>query len=506
MSVGVLGFLETLSEIIGTVFGALIGILVLIIQKFIWPLFYKLFMSLFSQLIMQGVIIMLRGLDFLVNVFDVFAGIKQITYTTYTAGVGNTPQNMTLIDMFMGFGVVKTAFMYITAIAVVVCFGITLFSVIKNMGDGILEGKGNVMDALKRALKAAFTLLLIPAMMWLLLNMSAVMLTQTSFAMDKSMEINIAGVKPNISRIVWLIGTADMKGKPATDSMSKPDNNNIRFRYYSDYRDGNVYYSYQKTGHGSTAFFEPKPTGKTDCRDILGREDSLELIKQMKKDFESKSGEEDGLFRYNFVTVIVVGVALILIMIATLVTFIGRIFDVLLLYLVSPFFVSMMPMDEGAMFNKWRDMFVAKMFQAFGPVIGMKLFIMMLPVLMDPNLVLNVGSGLPEDFQRFADVMARTFLIIGGCWSMYQSRTLIISLLSYEAAETADAGASALMGHMSKKVMSGVNRASSAIASGGASEGIGAPNKPGSGGGKGGDGGASKAESNKFIMDQQSKK
>ena len=51
---------------------------------------------------------------------------------------------------------------------------------------------------------------------------------------------------------------------------------------------------------------------------------------------------------------------MLIIMAICLVNFICRIFEVLLLFIASPLFVSAMPLDDGEKFKAWQDMFVCK--------------------------------------------------------------------------------------------------------------------------------------------------
>ena len=65
-----------------------------------------------------------------------------------------------------------------------------------------------------------------------------------------------------------------------------------------------------------------------------------------------------------------------------LIIFVQRIFELILLYLVSPYFVCMMPLDDGERFNRWREMFIGKCFTGFGSVIAMRLFLLVCPLVM----------------------------------------------------------------------------------------------------------------------------
>ena len=79
-------------------------------------------------------------------------------------------------------------------------------------------------------------------------------------------------------------------------------------------------------------------------------------------------------------------------MLATLLTIIlncvGRIFNMLLLYLISPLIVSVSPLDDGAKFKQWTTAFIVQSFSVFGTIISMRVLLLFMPVVVDPKLVL----------------------------------------------------------------------------------------------------------------------
>ena len=182
------------------------------------------------------------------------------------------------------------------------------------------------------------------------------------------------------------------------------------------------------------------------------------------------------------------------VMIASILAFIQRIFLILVLYIVSPFFVAMMPLDGGAKFREWRDMFVAHVISAFGPILVMKLYLLLVPIMMSDKMVYTKSATLTET--------VRLLLLIGGAFAVYNSRTLIVSIFSPQAGATvAQSGIVAsfvgakMMGSMKKgasSLMSKMGGSAQGASSGGAGSG-GSSGSGSSGGGSSGGSGGSQA-------------
>jgi len=71
-------------------------------------------------------------------------------------------------------------------------------------------------------------------------------------------------------------------------------------------------------------------------------------------------------------------VMLVMFVLSSLV-FIQRIFDVVLLYLVSPISIATIPLDEGNRFKIWKDMMIGKILSAYGVILTMNLFFLIIP-------------------------------------------------------------------------------------------------------------------------------
>ena len=146
---------------------------------------------------------------------------------------------------------------------------------------------------------------------------------------------------------------------------------------------------------------------------LLGKKDYKNLL-QVREDFHA------GNFNYlvGFVSVIL----LLLVLSGAIMVFIRRLFELLLLYIVSPLFVSTIPLDDGTMFAKWRELFVSRFFSGFGIIFMMKYYMMLIPVISGKDLVLY-NADLPDAVM--INNVLKALMIIGGAWAVYKSQHLL---------------------------------------------------------------------------------
>ena len=116
-------------------------------------------------------------------------------------------------------------------------------------------------------------------------------------------------------------------------------------------------------------------------------------------------------------------------MLVTLVTIIlncvGRIFNMLLLYLISPLILAVSPLDDGAKFKQWTTAFIVQSFSVFGTVISMRVLLLFMPVVIDPKLVLFANP--------VANILAKLVIVLGGFEVSEKATNLITGILADNA-------------------------------------------------------------------------
>lgn len=306
----------------------------------------------------------LKFIDLLENVFDVFSGITKVTYNK---------NDDFLINVFFRSNAINRVFWSITILAIAILIVFTIIAIIKNMSN--LDSDQTVGQIIGLSLKAMIILFIVPFISLILLNLSSIVLTKTS----EIVTVTQSGEStPSLGTLTFL--TFTMK-------LARNDEYNQEATLTDDLR-------------------APYMLGKKDYS-INGMGDfAVEKINY-------------------FLAFIVCGVMALIIVLCALV-FIVKIFEVLILYITSPFFVATMVLDGGVKFKEWCKMFIAKMLGGFGMVIAMKLFFIISPIIMSSKVVFSTND--------LTNLLAKSFFLIGGLWAAYKSGNLIIQIININAA------------------------------------------------------------------------
>lgn len=81
-----------------------------------------------------------------------------------------------------------------------------------------------------------------------------------------------------------------------------------------------------------------------------------------------------------------------------------RIFELVVLFLIAAPISSLMPLDDGAALKKWREKFTSKVIAAYGPIVGLNLFFVILPFVTEIQFF-----NIP-----FVDEIVNVFFVIVG--------------------------------------------------------------------------------------------
>lgn len=143
---------------------------------------------------------------------------------------------------------------------------------------------------------------------------------------------------------------------------------------------------------------------------------------QVKKDFN--------MSEISYLTAYIAAIVMIIVMANIIFTFVVRMFNIAVLYIVAPFAASTMPVDDGEKFKTWVQSFVIQLFSGFGSIIAMRIYLMFIPVISSTKLQFFAGS---DTMDRMSNNFARLIAILGGGWAVMQASSLISGLLSGNA-------------------------------------------------------------------------
>ena len=95
----------------------------------------------------------------------------------------------------------------------------------------------------------------------------------------------------------------------------------------------------------------------------------------------SDVNEDFAITEINYLIALLVTLACILFMGKIVLTFIVRMLNLILLYVVSPLFASSMSLDEGSRFQNWTQTFVMQLLAAYASVVMMRIYLLDMMVL-----------------------------------------------------------------------------------------------------------------------------
>lgn len=151
---------------------------------------------------------------------------------------------------------------------------------------------------------------------------------------------------------------------------------------------------------------------------VTGEKDYMSLT-QVRRDFD--------IWEMDYLVAYIASIVFVLIMAICIFTFIVRMFNLLLLYLVAPLFASSMPVDDGGKWQSWTQAFVIQLFSGFGSVIAMRLYLIIIPVALSSDLIYFPGEGV---WFAVLNRMAQLLMVLGGAWAVLQSSGVITGILA----------------------------------------------------------------------------
>lgn len=310
--------------------------------------------------------------NFLLKIWIIFLKLVNFMESIFNvfSGISNVEvkiqdvsTRISLLEYFFRLGTVQKAFLTITAMSIILAFLATLVGVAKSMSDMALEDKNPLSTVLKQAFGAAVNFALIPLTCLFVLQMCGKMVLVFNTS------FNYKNQSSTVSDMLF-ITTAE----PAARNK----------KVITDYSSGLAY----------------------------------EDAEKVKKDFDIE--------KLNYVQAYVASVLIALILLCSILQFIQRIFVIIVLYLTSPFFVAMIPIDGGAKFREWKNMFAAYMVSAFGPILSMKIYLILVPMI--------TGSAIDFGASEGNAAWMKLIFVIGGAFAVYKSRLLFVSILNPAAA------------------------------------------------------------------------
>lgn len=383
---------KILSSALSWIFNKVLGPL---LEHVLWPLI-KATLDLILK-VLAGVLFavfaqILKILDQLNQCFDYLIGLSNVSYKG---------QEMSLLEAMFQVEGLRNAFLLISCLGLTIALMLAIYATARSAFDLDFENRRPVSRVLTALFKAFINLFTVELVVMFLVRLSQAVLQGLSLSL--SYIGNKAGTSTTLGRMVFTVASMNAcldKKLNLNSGGAVGINDRVRSKFY--YLSGNMDYT------------------------------NSDVVK-----------EYFDLAGFDYVIGMLLAGFLVVIMASCLVIFVQRLFDMLLLYLVSPLFVGMMPLDDGERFGKWRELFIGKAFSGFGMVVAMKMYVMLCPVIMGSEIQFSRTS-------TELDYMTKMVFLLGGAWAVLKSGSTITSLLSAQAgsteAETASVASGAVVG------------------------------------------------------------
>ena len=364
--------LEPIREVLSFLFNDILAPIIGIFIQWAVNFLIYLLRIVFQELLVRLMVLLCRVVFLIEQMFKIFSGLATVTANEYNGAALVKTTKMRLLDYFFQINGITTVLMAVTLVSVILTFLFAAYETAKSVSDVTLNEQNAkpVSVVLKNALKSMLGFGLIPVLCVTLLQFSAAIL-QSVIEVFAAPEVSVLkGGSADISTVIFYMAVQEAADESVLE------------KYRSGLRWQNA--------------------------DLVVSEFDL-----------SKVNTALGILAALLIFLLLAGACL---------SCIKRIFDLLLLYLVSPYFAATIALDGGGKFKGWRELFIAKFFACFGSIFSMELFLILAPVISSSKVV----TFFPD---TTADNIARLFFIFGAAYAIFKGNILFMSILNEQEAQ-----------------------------------------------------------------------
>ena len=142
-------------------------------------------------------------------------------------------------------------------------------------------------------------------------------------------------------------------------------------------------------------------------------------------DFDTVSADFNIGMATDYILLFLVGWIMIKDLAEIIFTCVSRIFNMILLYLISPPLIAATPLDGGNKLRQWITAMVVQSFGVFGTIISMRIMMLLIPVMLSDKLVLFSNV--------FLNILGKVILILGALEVEKKAQGLITGILADNA-------------------------------------------------------------------------
>lgn len=377
-----LSYLDVLTSVFRSIYTVMLGPVLSAFLAAMWKQLIDFFQDLVFEILFRIFHFLLNAVVILDQMITLFSGLGSYSYN-------GVDQNQGIFQYFFNQQGIGKLLGMITILAVCLSVIFTIYSTGKSISDSVLDPNYKpVSKVLAEAFKTAMTFAATPILCILILQLATAVLNQISIATSEVViEQTVADSGVDLQE-----DTEEyMKFRS-----SQPGVADILFQIHS----------------------QDAITNKRGALNIYTKKNGFQSTEEVKKNFNiQKITYFSGLLSVGFVVVI---------LFLTTLGFAIRIFEILILYMTAPLFTATIPLDGGGKYRKWREMFIAKLAGAFGPIFTMKLFLILMPLITSSRLQFSDNTA--------ADWLMKMLLMCGAIYAVFKGRHMVIEIFSPEAA------------------------------------------------------------------------
>ena len=357
------------------------SVLAPLLKNILWPFVqwvFDLLMELIGDLVYMVFSDILVLIDTCNDVFDKLIGLKNVSVLS-----DGIRKDMPLLDAVFELKTLSNAYWLInfTSLTLLVLF--TVIAVGRSTFDFDFENKIPVSHVIRELIKAVLQLFTLQIFVLCVLRLASAILQVISNVFN-----DITGGAYTLGSMIFCVTSFNAAKNTAYNLNGGGDTSKIGFE---DAVRKPFYLN--QSGH------------------------SYRSLDQVKNSFNTA--------KFDYFLGIIIAFALTCMLVACLLVFVCRLFDLLLLYVASPFFVSIMPLDDGKRFKQWRELFLGKAFGGFGMVMGMKIYMLVCPAIM--------GNGITFDTSTEINYLTKILFLVGGAWAVLKSGSTVTTIISAQA-------------------------------------------------------------------------
>ena len=438
-----LGILDGLFSILAEVFGVIVDIVFKpVLNLILVPvirILVELFKFIFGLLFYNVGKFLLALIDFVNNLFRVLCGLESNVMTMSLGENGGTGD---ILVQVIRSSEIQQAFISMCVVGLFLLLITSVFQIIKT--EYTTEGaKNSKTPILQKAFKSLANLMLLP----LLVVFGILIANGVLGILDRA--TSAEGENPTVSGLLFVTAASEAHKTASTEDITLKSDNLI----------DNLGFVLEKAvASAIDAVSSGKDSFEVDhnyINDENTRADIEENFINQREDYKYFKAED--MCKYyafteiNYLLLILGGVIILKCFFFTCFGLIIRLYKCAVLFIISPVVIGMTPINEGGL-GKWRTSFIGQVLSAYGTVLSINIFMIVVRVLINIELKITAEDGFlfPDSFMTF---LLKSIIVIAGCLMIEKFSKEIGGYFGAEDAMGAGAGMAKEVGSTAMKAV-----------------------------------------------------